>query len=76
MFRNLIGHLIPFEHMLEAADLHAELLHQAQQHQDFVLAIGVAVNPAPTLENLAYRFELQIAPWGEGGQAGGLFHFG
>jgi hypothetical protein len=47
VLRNLIGQLIPFQHMLEAADLHAELLHQAQQHQDFILAIGVAVNQVP-----------------------------
>ena len=67
MFRNLIGHLIPFEHMLEAADLHAELLHQAQQHQDFVLAIGVAMNPAPAFEDFAYGFELKVATGRDGG---------
>ena len=64
MLRNLIGQLIPFQHMLEAADLHAELLHQAQQHQDFILAIGVAVNQVPAFEDFTCGFEFEVTSGG------------
>ena len=69
MLRDFVGDFVTFQHVLEAADLDAEAFHQADEHEDFVLAIAVAMNPAPALEDFADGFEFEVAPGRERGQA-------
>ena len=38
-----------------------EAFHEAQEREDFVLPIGMAMNPALALQNFADRFEFEIA---------------
>ena len=73
---NLIGHFVAFQRVLEAADPHAEALHQADEHEDFILAIRVAMNPAAPLQHFTQGFEFEVAPGREGGPAGGLLPAG
>ena len=53
--RDLLGHLVALEHVLERADLEAELVGDAQQHQDLVGAVAVGVDVALALEHLLQR---------------------
>ena len=57
---DLVGDLVPLEHVLERRDRHAELLGRAQHLQDLVLAVRVAVDLALALEDLRDGLELQV----------------
>jgi len=64
MGRHLVSHLVALEDMLEGADPEAEVLGQADQHEDLVLAVGVGVDPALSLEDLHQGLQLQVtAGW-------------
>ena len=58
---DLVGDLVALEHVLERADREAELLRDAAEHQDLVLAVAVAVDEALAREDLGERLELEVA---------------
>ena len=47
--------------MLEGADFEIELLGDSAEHEDFVLAVGMAVDEALAGEDLGEGFEFEIA---------------
>ena len=57
-----VGHLVALEHVLEGPHGEAELVGEADEHEDLVLAVAVAVNDALAVEDLDERVELQVAP--------------
>ena len=59
---DLLRHLVALEHVLERGDLEAELVGDAEQHQDLVGAIRMRVDEALAFEDLDERLELQVAP--------------
>src|SRR5208282_1116234 len=58
---DFVGYFVAFEHVLERANLEAEFLGDAKQHQDFVFAITMRVNVALSFEDLDKRIEAKIA---------------
>ena len=58
-----IGNLVPFQDVLEGRNANSEFLTRAQQRQDLVLPITVAVDPPLALEDLLERFEFQVTAW-------------
>ena len=61
---DFVGHLVALEDVLQRADPDAELLHRAHEGKDFILPVGVAMNPPLGLDDLPQRLEFEIAPWG------------
>ena len=53
--------LVALQHVLEGPDGEAEILGEADEHQDLVLAITVAVDEALAVEDLDERVELEVA---------------
>jgi 6-phosphofructokinase len=69
MPRHCVGHLVAFQDVLERAHGHAKLLERAQQCQDLVLPVTVAVDPQLLLEHIDQvvehvesRFKTNYAP--------------
>ena len=58
---HLLGDLVSLEHVLERGDLEAHLVGHADDHQDLVRAIRVAVHEPLALEHFLERVELQVA---------------
>ena len=56
-----VGHFVAFQNVLKGADLEAELLGHAEEHQDFVLAIAMRVHVALAFEHFHERLEFQVA---------------
>src|SRR5207302_199693 len=56
-----IGNFVSFENVLESADFEAELFRNAEEHQDFILAVAVRVNVALAFQHFDKRLEAQIA---------------
>ena len=56
-----LGDLVGLEPVLEGADLKAELLGDAAEHEDLVLAVGVAVDESVAGEDLGESFEFEVA---------------
>ena len=56
-----LGDLVGLEPVLEGADFETELLGESAEHQDLVLAVGVAVHEAIAGEDLCEGFELEVA---------------
>ena len=63
------GDLVAFEHVLQRLDLEAEAVGDAQQHQDFVGAVAVAVDLQVALEDVGQGFQAQVAARFDGGLA-------
>ena len=63
---DLVGHLVAFEDVLEGGDADVEGLHGAEEGEDFVLAIGVAMDEAGALEDLGEGLEFEVATRGGG----------
>ena len=61
--RNFVSDLVAFEDVLQRADLHVEAFHRAQEREDFVLPITVAMNEPLALNNFADGFEFEVAAW-------------
>ena len=59
--RDFVGDLVAFEHVLERADAHAETFHRAQERENFVLPVAVAMNQPFALDDFADGFELEVA---------------
>src|SRR6202007_2485972 len=58
-----IGDFVAFENVLKGTDFKAKLFRNAQEHQDFILAVAVRMNVALAFQYLDERFEAQIAAW-------------
>ena len=59
-----IGHFVAFENVLKRSDLDAELIADANQCQDLVLAIAVAMDPPFATKDFGDGFEFKIpAGW-------------
>src|SRR5437879_10685514 len=56
-----IGDFVAFENVLKSADLEAELLGNAEEHQDFIFAIAVRVNVAFAFQYFDERLKAQVA---------------
>jgi hypothetical protein len=60
VLRDLVGHLVSLQHVLERGDPHAKLLGHAQHLEDLVLPIRMAVHLPLALEDLRHRLELEV----------------
>ena len=58
---DFVGDFVAFEDVLEAGDFDVERFHRAEERDDFVLPVGVAVNPALAEEDFAEGFEFEVA---------------
>ena len=58
---DLGGDLVAFQDVLQRLDLEAEAVGDAQQHEDFVGAVAVAVDLQVARENVGQRFQAQVA---------------
>ncbi len=58
--------LVTFQNMLERLHFEAEAIGDAQQHQDFVGPVTMAMNLERAVEDVGERLQAQIAPWGHG----------
>ena len=56
---DFVGDFVAFQDVLEGADLEAEFLGHAQQHQDFVFAIAMRMDVALAFEHFDERIEPQ-----------------
>ena len=54
--------LVCFEPVLEGADFESKLFGESAEHEDFVLAVGVAMDEAFAGEDLGEGFEFEVAP--------------
>ena len=59
--RDFRSDLVAFEDVLQRANLHAEFVRDAEQHQDFVRAVAVRVNAEIAGEYVGQGFESQVA---------------
>ncbi len=57
---DLGGDLVAFQHVLERLDPHAVLLGRAQEHQDLVAAVAVAVDLDRAVEDTRQRLQPQV----------------
>ena len=62
MGRDLVGHLVALEHVLQRPDPEPEVFRDPQQHQDLVGAVRVGVNEDVARQDLGQRFEPEVAP--------------
>src|SRR5438093_128566 len=56
-----VSHLVSFEDVLERPDLESEIIRHAHEHEDFILAVRMAMDYALALEDLENSIELKIA---------------
>ena len=61
MRRNLIRYFVGFQTVLQRANPHPKPLHQPEQHQDFILTIGVGMDQAPALDDFTDGFKFKVA---------------
>lgn len=59
-FGHLMGHLVALQDVLERGDLEPEALRGAQQHQDFVGAVAVAVHVDGAFEDADQSIQAQV----------------
>ena len=65
MAGDLVRYLVAFQNVLEAGDFDPETFHGAQENQNLVLSVGVAMNESLTPHDLEDRIQFQI-PWDRG----------
>ena len=65
--QNRLGDFVPFQHMLERANLEAKFLGHAAEHQNLILPVAVAMHQALAVEDFNQRFQLIILPRRRGG---------
>lgn len=60
VFFDDLGDFVGFEAVLEGADFEIELFGNAAEHEDFILAVGVAVDETLAGEDLGEDLEFDI----------------
>ena len=59
---DFVGHLVAFEDVLERRHADPEGLHHAQEGQDFVLAVAVAMDEPGAFDDFHEGLEFKISP--------------
>ena len=62
MFGDQVGHLVALKHMLKCSNAKIKFFRKPQQHQNFILAVTVAMDQALARKNFRKAFQLQITP--------------
>ena len=63
MIGDLRGDLVAFEHVLQRLDLETEAVGDAEQHEDLIGPVAVAMPLQIALENVGEGFKPQVTAW-------------
>ena len=61
MIGDLRGDLVAFEHVLQRLDLETEAVGDAEQHEDLIGPVAVAMHLQIALEDIGQRFKPQVS---------------
>ena len=62
IFGHHVGDFVALENVLQRADLDLELARHAQERQNFILSIGMAMDQSLAAQDFGDRLQLEIAP--------------